>query len=220
METRFSKKHEFIFFFVKKSGYYFDLDAIREKYIDIERAKRPYNLHKSKYNGIAFHYDSAHMLDFEKGKNPGDVSDFWDIPLKASKKEHYAVFGENLISRPILAGCPEFVCKKCGKPRVKIFEEREITRTKPSEYALATQTGGKTTTFNGGSKGEVIGLTDCGCGAGFEPGIVLDPFCGTGTTLERAAMLGRRVIGIDGKKEYCEMARKSLEKVLKQERMF
>jgi DNA modification methylase len=35
---------------------------------------------------------------------------------------------------------------------------------------------------------------------------VLDPFCGSGTTLLVAHRLGRHFIGIDVKKEYCKMA--------------
>lgn len=38
-------------------------------------------------------------------------------------------------------------------------------------------------------------------------GVVLDPFCGTGTTMKVAAELGRRSIGIDISEEYIEMAR-------------
>ena len=36
---------------------------------------------------------------------------------------------------------------------------------------------------------------------------VLDPFCGTGRTLEAALMLGRKAIGYDISEIYCEMAR-------------
>ena len=41
------------------------------------------------------------------GKNPGDVSDFWAITTKPSSNEHYASYNEELIRKPILAGCPE-----------------------------------------------------------------------------------------------------------------
>lgn len=43
-------------------------------------------------------------------------------------------------------------------------------------------------------------------------GIVLDPFCGTGTTLVRALQLGRKVIGIDGKQEYVKIAEKRIQR--------
>ena len=43
----------------------------------------------------------------ERGKNPGTISDFWDIPTKPSANEHYASYNDDLIRKPILAGCPE-----------------------------------------------------------------------------------------------------------------
>ena len=45
--------------------------------------------------------------NLEKGKNPGDVADFWDIPTKPNKESHYAQYNDELIRKPILAGCPE-----------------------------------------------------------------------------------------------------------------
>ena len=47
------------------------------------------------------------------------------------------------------------------------------------------------------AKRKSCGWTDCGCGIPFIPGVVLDPFMGTGTTLDVAARLGRSAIGID-----------------------
>jgi DNA modification methylase len=47
------------------------------------------------------------------------------------------------------------------------------------------------------AKRRTVGWTDCGCSAPFRPGIVLDPFAGTGTTLRVANRLGRSAIGID-----------------------
>lgn len=42
-----------------------------------------------------------------KGKNPGSVSDFWDIPTKPSSAKHYATYNDSLLVKPILAGCPK-----------------------------------------------------------------------------------------------------------------
>jgi DNA modification methylase len=47
------------------------------------------------------------------------------------------------------------------------------------------------------AKRRSAGWTDCGCGVGFTPGVVLDPFMGTGTTLDVAIRMGRSAIGID-----------------------
>jgi DNA modification methylase len=47
------------------------------------------------------------------------------------------------------------------------------------------------------AKRRSCGWKDCGCGAPFMPGVVLDPFMGTGTTLDVAKAMGRSAIGVD-----------------------
>lgn len=47
------------------------------------------------------------------------------------------------------------------------------------------------------AKRETTGWTSCSCRAGYKPGLILDPFVGTGTTLRVALKLGRSAIGVD-----------------------
>lgn len=47
------------------------------------------------------------------------------------------------------------------------------------------------------AKKETAGYTDCECSAAHHPGVVLDPFSGSGTTLKVAAELNRRALGTD-----------------------
>jgi SAM-dependent methyltransferase len=51
---------------------------------------------------------------------------------------------------------------------------------------------------------------DCECGGDPVPQIVLDPFCGKGTTARRAKELGRRYLTCDLNEEYCELAGQEL----------
>jgi DNA modification methylase len=105
---RFTKKHEYIFFMVKSEKYYFDLDAIREKHSDVSLNRIKYGF-KSEHDSIG-NIDVSEMGDRfcnPKGKNPGSVSDFWDITTKPSSNKHYASYNDELLMKPILAGCPE-----------------------------------------------------------------------------------------------------------------
>lgn len=108
VRDRFSKKHEFFFFMVKSEKYFFDLDAIREKH-------KESSLNRIKY-GFKSEHDSIGDIDVDvmgdrfcnpKGKNPGSVSDFWDVPTKPSSEKHYAMYNDNLLMKPVMAGCPE-----------------------------------------------------------------------------------------------------------------
>lgn len=112
---RFSKKHEYMFFMVKSEKYHFDLDAIRDKTItgvdrcDVVKSKTSSNS-TALNSGRAKELESNGSYEFKNnpnGKNPGSVSDFWDIPTKPSGSKHYAVYNDSLIAKPILAGCPE-----------------------------------------------------------------------------------------------------------------
>ncbi|MFN8326672.1 MAG: site-specific DNA-methyltransferase [Flavobacteriaceae bacterium] len=103
---RFSKKHEYFFFMTKSEKYFFDLDAIKDKTITFDNQIRDRDTTKlnntpgrSKMGGLKENNYST--------KNPGSVSDFWDIPTKPSSNEHYASYNDALLRKPILAGCPE-----------------------------------------------------------------------------------------------------------------
>ena len=50
-----------------------------------------------------------------------------------------------------------------------------------------------------------VGWSDCGCGKGWTRGIVLDPFLGSGTTIEVARNLNRIGLGFDIQPDYEEL---------------
>lgn len=155
------------------------------------------------------------MRPNELGRNKRDV---WEINTEPYPEAHFAVFPEKLVETPILAGCPSMICKKCGKAREKILT---------TEYEVAGK-GNANMKRKGGEKDDLVarpyetrmlairtseGYTDCGCNAGFESGVVLDPFAGSGTTGAVAKRLGRKYIGIDLNPSYYKLHKKRLQAI-------
>ncbi|MCG3132749.1 MAG: hypothetical protein FLDDKLPJ_03615 [Phycisphaerae bacterium] len=148
------------------------------------------------------------------GKNPGDV---WDITTTPFPGAHFAVYPEKLCERPILAGCPARVCKGCGMPhlfrekgrgqafnlRVRDVKKGKLKaadrRATPQEVEKYNE---REYTSSEGAQ-QVLG---CTCNAGFDGGVVLDPFMGSGTTAVVALRLGRHFLGIDANPDYVQMA--------------
>ena len=146
------------------------------------------------------------------GKNPGDV---WTIPTQPFPDAHFAVFPEEIPERAIKCSCPKEICTQCGKARVRITDREEI---KPRiiggiesgiRYS-SPDNGVETGTRMGDVIHQTIGWTTCSCNAEFRPGIVLDPFLGSGTTMKKARERGMSCIGIDISPKYIEMAKKEV----------
>lgn len=125
------------------------------------------------------------------GKNPGDV---WRVDTRAFQGAHYAVFPPDLPRAMIRAGVPQRVCMYCGRPWKTIWEPvRE-------EEDGAEQ-----------GKREAGWVPGCMCEAPVRPGVVLDPFCGSGTTMVVAREEGRSAVGIEAIRENVEMTRGRVE---------
>ena len=56
--------------------------------------------------------------------------------------------------------------------------------------------------------------------ASLEADTILDPFCGSGTTLVAAKKLGRHFLGFEISHDYCEIARKRLAEIDAQPSLF
>jgi len=183
---------------------------------DIKRAMEGHKKYRGKYldknKKGSFAFNEAKIVGNPKqGRNRRCV---WTIPTKPFPEAHFAVYPEDLIEIPIKAGCPEFICKKCGKARIKTYRRfiSEVTRNKrdgDGDRAI----GGVYQKFMEENPSEFIGYSDCGCNAGFEGGIVLDPFMGAGTTALVALKQRKRFIGIEIKQEYIKMAEKRISRV-------
>lgn len=161
-------------------------------------------------------YRDRNMRPNSLGRNKRSVWVINPQPQKQAKKgqvAHYAAFPEALCTTPILATVPEQICTKCGKPRVKVYEEKPM-QIKRSGYAeesgIRIMSSG---TMVAPNEVKEIGLSDCGCGEKFVPGVILDPFAGTGTTAVEARKLGRKAILIEVSSEYAKIIQSRLEKI-------
>lgn len=160
------------------------------------------------------------------GKKKGTT---WSICPQPFPEAHFAVYPEKLCETPIKAGCPEFICRKCGKAREKIYEKTSSTmniRVRDVKEGRIKFEDRKASDdeINGYGKEQLgslkeKGYTDCQCGAGFDSGVVLDPFMGAGTTGVVALKNNRKFIGIELNPKYIEIAEKRLKPYLEQRKL-
>ncbi len=198
VRDRLSCTYEVLYFATRSRKYFFDLDAIRVPHRSTmsgpsaaaaaraKWTKRPawsgplagnnYGLDGLKAVGL-----SGHPL----GKNPGDV---WSLPTSNFRGAHHAMFPIDLITRPLLASCPERVCARCGVPW-----ERERTQRLGQLAVL----------------GEL--QAQCACEAETRPGLVLDPFIGAGTVAVAAEQHARDWLGIELNPDFAALATERIE---------
>jgi site-specific DNA-methyltransferase (cytosine-N4-specific) len=144
----------------------------------------------------------APPLDWCQDMPDEDGDWLWRLATQPYPGSHYATYPERLPKRLIEAMCPRRVCTVCGKPSERVVERERITDgnyNRPHAKARS-ETNGATFASNGATYRTTLGWTDCGCsadGTHWRPGVVLDAFAGSGTTLAIASGLGRDAIGID-----------------------
>jgi DNA modification methylase len=103
---RRSTKFEYIFHFVKQKDYYYDLDKIREPYVEVSKKRSEYAFDgTNEYEpGNAEGFSEETVASHPDGKNPGDVQ---KVTTANHSEAHFAVFPEGLIEPHIKSSCPE-----------------------------------------------------------------------------------------------------------------
>ena len=191
---------------------WFDLTAVRTPYVQPNQVRGALHQFKNPDDGTS---QKATLGEYRAADGAGappldcwfdewDGShDTWTITTQPSKLAHYAMWPAKLAERLVLSMCPAEVCSACGEPR------RRVERSTPSVDGIVGKIVGFSNGLNathgnyeqvGGTfatRKTTLGWTDCGCGAPWTAGTVLDPFAGTGTTLAVANLHGRNAIGID-----------------------
>jgi DNA modification methylase len=227
VKDRLREDKEFVFHLTPEPDYWFDLDAIREPHKDssLERGPSSFRSSGSQMHGSPAEDGERESVTMDQedalhpnGKNPGDVL---EISVKPFPEAHFAVYPPELCETPIKSSCPEQVCAECGTPYERESEvvDREVGGGAPAVPGEETGYSDRSGNHQGDYHEE--GFTQptkryigpwhqqCDCPTDeTEPGIVLDPFAGAGTTCLVAKRLGRRFIGVDLNPEYVAMAQK------------
>ena len=217
IKDRFTVDFEYMFFFSKKKKYYFEQQFDNLKHPEAKGMK--FGGDKAKGYGNPIYSGNKYNANNLTGRNKRTV---WTIPTKPFSEAHFAVFPEELITTPIKAGCPQEVCKKCGKPKelvkVDTGKRRKVenyTGEATKDYDNAKAQNPSDTKRRILESQRIIYETklekQCDCNAGFEKGTVLDIFMGAGTTGLVAEKMNRNWVGIDLNKEYCDIAIKRID---------
>ena len=127
VKDRFTVDFEYIFFFVKNKKYWFETqyDEIAESSKKDNRLDKGREEHIGKSAEKQFGCNATVINSY--GRNKRAV---WRITTQPYREAHFATFPESLVETPIKAGCPEFICSKCGKAREPIFEPTEEYKIK------------------------------------------------------------------------------------------
>jgi len=230
INRRMTDSYEIILFIAKTSNYYWDAESVRQPFASstYERLKYPVGVvpgskvHDQIENGQG-HPPQGENLRRILEQSGANLWDCWviraDSQVKFSKN-HYAVFPVNLPRRGILATCPPQVCGSCGKPYRRIVEKTRLKIWEGDSEKLIKAVEpmaplGETSVFRTGNQAltRTVGWEPtCSCGTEeSQPGIVLDPFAGSGSTGVAAKMLGRRAVLIDIVPEFVKATRARIE---------
>lgn len=215
---RHTRAQEYVFQFVKAMGYWSDSEIVKEANSE-DMQRRALAGHTRGANGKVdiSRQDADTLRGVEameiqsSGRNPRSVFSPSPSPYSGA---HFATFPKELIRPLILSSVPRRCCPECGQGWAAVVESQRMKR---SELAK-TDVRYRPNDYNG-SYGEINGRADagytfsqttgyrptCNCGReDYTQGICLDPFVGSGTTLEVARECGVQAIGLDISFQYLD----------------
>lgn len=211
-----TKAHEYVFLLTKQPRYWYDADAVREP---AEYGRREWSRQQYKGGDITVHHGkdggSVTGSNPETGRNRRTV---WTIATAPFPEAHFATYPPALVEPCVLAGSSDRACSVCGAAWVRQVERTNVQDASAKGSRFDT---GKTVARDGGDRtqsGErYVNITTgfapgCTCDADTSGSLILDPFCGSGTTGAVAVRLGRRFLGIELNPEYVAMSERRIGK--------
>jgi hypothetical protein len=215
----------------KCADYFYDAEAIRErsKSLNTADAKRIGKGRMTFADGRKRDgKDGNGQESFVSVSETRNKRSVWTVTTKGFEGAHFATFPEALIEPMVMAGtCEHGYCCSCGAPYKRIIEKgSEFIPTEDNPCAVYTSEGIKDYAGNkvqnpsdvkrrilaGQVERKTVGWKPtCECSDNHPvPGVILDPFMGSGTTAVVAAKHKREWIGIELNPEYAAIARKRI----------
>jgi site-specific DNA-methyltransferase (adenine-specific) len=215
-KDNFSLDYENIFFFTKQDKYYFEQPLEPANYDGRKDTKfkgsQKYNSNEISPDGNinTFAKEGHERWTEVNGIKMRTMRSVWNIPSEPLSEKHFATYPQKLIERIIKYACPECVCNKCNKPILKIYKRKSdeafnirVRDVKAGRIKHTDRKASIEEVKNYNEKGHYQGKVEeiveqkCNCNKDFHPGVILDPFIGSGTTGIVARKLNRNYIGID-----------------------
>lgn len=222
VRDRPTRSHEYVFLLAPAACYFYDAETIREGDCGRRSAIGYLREQRLSYRDRHGARGQAEQWLPGGGRNRRDV---WRIAPQPARGKHLAAFPEALAEPCVLAGSSSGACGVCGAPyrrlvRVSGQSSSELLRERGHTGRLAGAMPGKpphSLDFRGSHTElaarhrQTIGFTAT-CEHHDPTGrcVVLDPFCGSGTTGAVAAAHGRDFIGIELNTSYARLARKRI----------
>jgi DNA modification methylase len=213
-----TKSHEYIYLLSKRPRYWYDQEAIKEETTGNTHSRgTKLSPPKEEANTAAGngHKDWTKFTpDPVSTRNKRTV---WTVNTRGYPKAHFAVYPPELIEPCVLAGCPPRVCETCGAPWICETEKETEFHGGSGKAGRTAEEVNNSGKWQGKQYGENIKLgpvvktktlgwsPTCQCNASTRPGIILDPFAGSGTTGRVAVKHRRRAILIELNEEYTEL---------------
>lgn len=149
---------------------YFDLDAVRVPFTGHPGVGT--GIRKGQ-NGAQDHDRRPDDLPTRKNTHEGAPPlDWWEISTAPYKGSHYATWPPDLLTRPILAMCPQRVCMVCGTPSERIAETTNATgKASVRNRSMADRVDGPlvSTLQPRHCDRQTLGWTECSCEGGGSP---------------------------------------------------
>jgi DNA modification methylase len=209
--NRLASRYEYIFHFVRSHDYYYDAFGYSEKF---GNGATPGDVWK-----IGLRRDvSRHLAPFPEelvdrivtlacpervcmvcgAPQRRIVESTWELDAKRPQARRAMELARNHgLTEEHLAAIRATGISDAGKAlKVQTGTGRNSARVKKLAAEAKAVLGGYFREFTY-TKKRAAGWRDCGCNGSLRPGLVLDPFMGTGTTLRTANALGRSAVGID-----------------------